>query len=78
MYILDVNDVVFFLNNLHHPHDGCDIKSFIKLAIGHTPLASGNNLLQTRSTDDSSKNFIFISFHTFGMLFPLLITRITY
>ena len=40
MYILDVNDVMFFLKNLHNPHNGFDINNFIKFATGHTRLAS--------------------------------------
>ena len=59
MYILDVNDVMFFLKNLHNPHNGFDINNFIKFATGHTRLASGNKLLQTRSPDNSTSNFYF-------------------
>ena len=36
MYILDVKDVMFFLKNLHHLHNGFDINNFIKFATGHT------------------------------------------
>jgi len=36
MYILDVNDVMLFLKNLHQPHDGFDIKNFVKFASGHS------------------------------------------
>ena len=59
MYILDVNDVMFFLKNLHHPHNGFDINNFIKFVTGHTRLASGNKLLQTRSPENSTSNFYF-------------------
>jgi len=47
MYILDINDVMFFLTILHHPNDGFVIKSFIKFCTGHTRLASRKKLLQT-------------------------------
>ena len=50
--ILDVNDVMFFFNNLElqHPHDGFNIINFVKFADDPTRLASGIKLLQNEVT----------------------------
>ena len=58
-YILDLNDVMFFIKSLHNHHDGFNINDHIKFATGNTRLASSNKLHQTRSTNNTSKHFYF-------------------
>ena len=58
-YILDLNDVMFFIKNLLNCHDGFNINNYIKFVTGNTRSALSNKLQQTRSTNITSKNFYF-------------------
>ena len=58
-YILDLNDVMFFIKSLHNHHDGFNINDYIKFATSNTRSASSNKLHQTRSTNNTSKHFYF-------------------
>jgi len=51
--------IMFFIKSLQNPHSGFSINNYVKFATGSTRLALGNKLIQTRSTDNSSKNFYF-------------------
>jgi len=56
MYVLNINDIMFFINS---PHDGFSINNLIKFATWPTHLASGNKFLWTRSSNNTNKNFYF-------------------
>jgi len=51
--------IMLFIKSLQSPHDGFSINNFIRFATGFIQLTSGNKLLQTRSHDNSSRNFYF-------------------
>ena len=36
IYVLNINDIMFFINSLNCPHDGLFINNFIKFIIGHS------------------------------------------
>ena len=58
-YILDLNDVMFFIKSLRNHHDGFIINNYIKFVTGNTRSASSNKLHQTRSTNNINNNFYF-------------------
>ena len=55
-YILDLNDVMFFIKNYLN---GFNINNYIKFATGNTCSALSNKLQQTRSSNITSKNFYY-------------------
>ena len=58
-YILDLNDVMFFIKSLRNHHDGFIINNYIKFVTGNTRSASSNKLHQARSTNNTHNNFYF-------------------
>ena len=58
-YILDLNDVMFFIKSLHNHHDGFNINDYIKFVTGITRSTSSNKLHQTRSTNNTSRHYYF-------------------
>ena len=58
-YILDLNDVMFFIKSLRNHHDGFIINNYIKFVTGNTRSASSNKLHQARSTNNTNNNFYF-------------------
>ena len=46
MYVLDINDIMFYIKNLH---TGFSIDNYVKFVTGSNRLASGHKLIQTRS-----------------------------
>ena len=59
MYILDLNDIIFFVRSLKTPRKGFNIKNFISFTLGDTRSANSHKLQHTRSTNNSSNNFYF-------------------
>lgn len=59
MYILDLNDIRFFIKSLNSPHESFNIKNYISFATGATRLAANHKLQHTRCTDNPSNNFYF-------------------
>ena len=59
-YVLDINEIIFFIKSLKSPYDGFPINNFIASATGSAHLASGrSNLKQIRSPDNVNRNFYF-------------------
>ena len=56
MYILDLNDVIFFVRSLKSPHEGVNIENFISFTSG-----------DTRPTTTALTTFTSTDFHEFGM-----------
>ena len=44
MYILDLNDVIFFVRSLKSPHEGFNIENFISFTLGDTRSANSHKL----------------------------------
>ncbi len=59
MYILDLNDVIFFVRSLKSPHEGFNIENFISFTSGDTRSVNSHKLRHTRSNNNSSNNFYF-------------------
>ena len=55
-YILDV---MFFIKSLKNHHDGFNIINYIKFVTGNACSALSNKLQQTKSTNNTLKNFYF-------------------
>ena len=58
MYVPNVNDIMLFIKSLQNPHAEFPL-NYVKIATDSTCLALGNKPIQTRSPDNSSKNFLF-------------------
>ena len=58
-YILDLNNIMFFIKSLKNCHDGFNITNYIKFVTGNTRSALCNKLQQTKSTNNTLQNFYF-------------------
>ena len=72
MYILDLNDIMFFIRNLKTNHNGFDIKTFIPFITGNTRLAASHKLQHNRSTDSLTNNFYFSRFPHLWNALPII------
>ena len=59
MYVLDVNDIIFFITSLKFPTSSFDINDYVHFTIGSICQASSNKLQHIRKSDDHSRNFNF-------------------
>jgi len=72
MYILNLNDIKFFIRNLKTNHDEFDIKNFIIFASGNTRVAANHKLQHNRSTDNLMNNFYFNRFPCLRNALPVI------
>ena len=59
MYILDINDIMFFITSLKFPTSSFNIKDYVHFTIGSTRQATSNKLQHIRKSDNHSRNFYF-------------------
>ena len=59
MYILDINDIMFFITGLKFPTSSFNIKDYVHFMIGSTRQATSNKLQHIRKSDNHSRNFYF-------------------
>ena len=59
MYIFDLSDIMLFIKSYKTPHAAFDITNHVSLATGNTRLSIHHKLNQTRSSDNTTKNFYF-------------------
>ena len=71
-YILDLNDVMFFIKSLKNHHDGFNITNYIKFVTGNTRSALCNKLQQTKSTNNTLKNFYFNRLPRIWNILPII------
>ena len=71
-YILDLNDVMFFIKSLHNHHDGFNINDYIKFATGNTLSTSSNKLHQTNLQTIPANTFTLIAYQESGTHYQLL------
>ena len=58
-YILELNDIMFFIRNLKHPHEGFNINNYISFASGDTRTSANHKLQHNRSSTNTMNNFYF-------------------
>ena len=58
-YILELNDIIFFIPNLKHPHEGFNINNYILFASGDTRASANHKLQHNRSSTNTINNFYF-------------------
>ena len=52
-YILELNDIMFFICNLKHPHEGFNINNYISFASGDTRASANHKLQHNRSSTNT-------------------------
>ena len=59
MYVLDINDIMFFITSLKFPTSSFNINDYVHFTTGSTRQASSNKLQHIRKSDNHSRNFYF-------------------
>ena len=58
-YILELNDIIFFIRNLKYRHEGFNINNNISFVSGDTRASANHKLQHNRSSTNTINNFYF-------------------
>ena len=76
MHIFDLSDIILFIKSYKTPHAAFDITKYVSYATGNMRLSIHHKLNQTRSSDNTTKNFYFNRLPRLWNYLPVISTEL--